>query len=162
MLPSLRPLFACIVWDRWNTLTYMPVKSTSSTNLAAMMCSLEQPPSLSCIVILNVNQSEVTFLWREWSHQPYVDIYLNFIQIIVWITVNNLVVQNFYSLLYFVFKPLLHFFSTTNRQTNTHFIYSVSLQIYMGKNMQILFKIMYGTYWDSATLYNFLNKTLCL
>ena len=60
------------------------------------MCSLEQPLSLSCIVILNVNQSEVTFLWREWSHQPYVDIYSNFIWIIVWITVNNLVVQNFY------------------------------------------------------------------
>ena len=65
------------------------------------MCSLEQPLSLSCIVILNVNQSEVTFLWREWSHQPYTDVYSNFIWIFVWITVNNLVVQNFYSLLYF-------------------------------------------------------------
>ena len=77
----------------------MPVKSKSSS-LAAMMCSLEQPLSLSCIVILNVNQSEVTFLWREWSHQPYVDIYLNFIRIIVQITVNNLVVWNFYFTLY--------------------------------------------------------------
>ena len=38
----------------------MAVKSTSSS-LAAMMCSLEQPLSLSFIVILNVNQSEVTF-----------------------------------------------------------------------------------------------------
>ena len=72
MLLSLRPLFACIVWERRNTLTYMPVKSTSSSP-AAMMCSLEQPLSLSCIVILNVNQLEVTFLWRDWSHQPYVD-----------------------------------------------------------------------------------------
>ena len=80
------------------------------------MCSLEQSLSLSCIVILNVNQSEVTFLWREWSHQPYADIYSNFIQIIVQITVNNLVVR--------------------------------------------LFEIMYGTYSDSATPYNFLNKAL--
>ena len=148
MLPSLRPLFACIVCDRWNTLTYA---CKSSTNLAAMMCSLEQPLSLSCIVILNINQSEVTFLWREWSHQPYVDIYSNFIQIIVRITVNNLGVQNFYSLLYFVFNKDNPF---------NHFIYSVSLQIYTGKNMRILFKIMYGTYSDSATLYNFLNKAL--
>ena len=159
MQPSLRPLFACIVWDRWNTLTYA-CKINIIYYLASMMCSLEQPLSLSCIVILNVNQSEVTFLWREWSHQPYADIYSNFIWIIVWITVNNLVVWNFYSLLYFVFKPLLHFFSTTNGQTNTHFIYSVSLQIYTGKNMQILFEIMYGTYSDSATPYNFLNKAL--
>ena len=115
------------------------------------MCSLEQPLSLSCIVILNVNQSEVTFLWREWSHQPYADIYSNFIWIIVWITFNNLVVQNFYSLLYFVFNKHNPF---------NHFIYSVSLQIYTGKNMQILFEIMYGTYLDSATPYNFLNKAL--
>ena len=128
------------------------------------MCSLEQPLSLSCIVILNVNQSEVTFLWREWSHQSYADIYSNFIWIIVRVTVNNLVAQNFYSLLYFTLylNHCFIFFSTTNRQTNTHFIYSVSLQIYMGKNMRILFEIMYGTYSDSATPYNFLNKTLYL
>ena len=87
------------------------------------MCSLEQPLSLSYIVILNVNQLEVTFLWREWSHQQYADIYSNFIQIIVWTTVNNLVVRNFYSLLYFVFKPLLHFFQQQiDKQTHILFI----------------------------------------